>query len=154
VTDVFVMGPYIKDENAYLNPGDWLDPDPDDRYGFMLGDICWYYLARNKKRNPGAQRYWSTALAARTPERAKEAARRWLADEDIEATWITLEQARELPDMWLCPGCGRTHAEVPTGHDWDQQHRTCSWVLSAFRTHWWPDGTIRDDYWTPDQEQL
>jgi hypothetical protein len=145
------MGPYIKDEGAYLNPSNWHDPNPDDQYGYMLGGIAYYFLIQAKRRNPGARSLWSHAIAARTPEVAEAEARKYLAEKDFRPTWLTLDQARALDDeTWRCPGCGRRRQEVPVSHDWDTRAGTCQWGGRWTHTRWWPDGTVRDTDWIPE----
>lgn len=143
---VHVMGPYIKDEHSYFSPSSWADPNPEDQHGNMLGGICHYYLVQALRRNPGARSLWSWPVSARTPEAAEAATRRFLDEEGYEAIWLTVDEARALEDgTGRCPSCGRRAEEVPIAHRWDAV--PCEWTGSWAPTRWWPDGTIRDDYW-------
>lgn len=146
MTDWNVLGPYVKDEYGYLNPSSWYEPNPDDQFGYSLGGIAWYYVLRRADSRGGRH------FAARTPEAAEAALRNHLHERRaITATWLTPEQVRALDDdTWRCPGCGRCKQEVPVAHDYDQRAGTCGWIRPGYRTRWWPDGLIHDDYWSAD----
>lgn len=148
MTDVFVMGPYVKGEYSYLNPASWYEPNPDDKHGYMLGGIAWYYRLR---RDNGGGR----CFAAREAVTAEAALRKYLAEQPgMTATWLTHEEARAVDDnSWRCSGCGRRSQEVPLGHSEGAPGEPCTWTKSWYHTRWWPDGTIHDECWTPSQEQ-
>lgn len=107
-----LTGPFEKDTEHYLSPGDWYgDPPPPGLSGpWALGFTCWWYSGES---NDGER----VTFAAETAERALAAAGRWAVDYDYA---VDLRAPESGVDLGIALRMHGTQQCEPPGHCWPQ----------------------------------